>query len=127
MFEDVYTARPDVKNEINDILMESIEDALKYSASTGEDEKLIQHFRNILEEQMDMIVETYIDYFSVDELVNILDWAKSPVGKKYAEFHIEMLTPITTKIGQQVMFKMIAGEEGEEFANELEQDLKERE
>jgi hypothetical protein len=126
MFEDVYAARPDVKNEIKEILMESIEDALKYSTTTVEDEKLIQHFRNALEEQMDMVVETYIDYFSIDELVNILDWAKSSIGRKYAKFHLEMLTPITTKITQNVMFKMIADEEGEDFANEVRADFDNR-
>ncbi len=125
MFEDVYAVRPNIKNEIKEILVENIEDALKY-ATKEEDEKLVHHFRNAVEEQMDMIVEVYIDYFSVDELINILDWAKSSVGKKYAEFHIQMLTPITSKITQNVMFKMIADEEGEEFANEVREDFNNR-
>jgi hypothetical protein len=119
MFEDIYEARPNLKKEIRDSIMEDVEDALKIHG--GDDERVGQYFKEALEEDLDKIVETYLDYFNKDEMIALLNFVDSHLGRKYKKFSIEMMTPITQALIQRTVFRLIRDED-EQIADELEQE-----
>ena len=109
MFEDIYKVRPNVREELKGIIQDQIDLATAPSAQKGEDKRIIERFSELLDEVIDTVADLYITNFTTEELVKVIDWTTSDLGKKSAKFTMEKLNPIVIGIFNTVMKDVFDG------------------
>jgi len=118
MFEDVYEARPNLKEEIRDSVLQQMDDAIEQAGVVSEEQvKAINLYKVYIEEQLDDIVQMYVDNFTIEELVVVLNWTESDLGKKTTKFSSEKIMPIVFNTLEKVAMKMYDEEMKTEFGN----------
>lgn len=109
MFEDIYKVKPNVKEELKEIIQDQIDQAIAHSMEKGEDPRIIDRFSVLLDDELDTVTELYLTNFNTEELVAVIDWTNSDLGKKAVKFSMDNINPIVLGIFNKVLKEMFDG------------------
>ncbi len=130
MFEDVLKVRPNVKQEIKDLLVGQVDKAFARKIDEEQDEETLRamnKFKEAVDSKLDDFVKLYTEHFTTDEMIVMLDWAKSDLGIRAEEFNADYIIPQSLGLLENVIDEMVEedmAKSDEYFAN-LEAQLEE--
>lgn len=110
MFEDVLKVRPNVKQEIKDLLIGQVEKAFQQKIGEEHDEEALRamyKFKEAIDSKIDDFVKLYTEIFTTDEMIAMLDWAKSDLGIRADEFNANYIIPQCLDMLQVVIDEMV--------------------
>lgn len=131
MFEDVLKVRPNVKQEIKDLLVGQVDKAFARKIDEEQDEETLRamnKFKEAVDSKLDDFVKLYTEHFTTDEMIVMLDWAKSDLGIRAEEFNADYIIPQSLGLLENVIDEMVEedmAKSDEYFAN-LEAQLEEK-
>ena len=110
MFEDVLKARPNVAQEIKDLLVGQVEKAFAHKIDKEHDEEILRamyKFKEAMDDKLDDFAKLYTEHFTTEEMIVLLDWSKSDLGMRAEEFNAEKIIPQCLEMLQDVIDEMV--------------------